>query len=74
MDGTTHREELTPREREVLVLLCRGLTNKEIARALGIRVATVNAHLDSIYLKLAVGTRTQAAMAAVREGYCEIGH
>ena len=72
MDEAAGREELTPREREVLVLVCRGLTNKEIARALGIRVATVNAHLDSVYLKLAVGTRTQAAMVAVRRGYCEV--
>jgi DNA-binding NarL/FixJ family response regulator len=72
VDEAAGREELTPREREVVVLMCRGLTNKEIARALGIRVGTVKSHVDSIFWKLGARSRTQAAMAAVRRGYCEV--
>lgn len=52
---------LTPRERAVLALAARGLTNKEIAAALCISPRTVGAHLLSVYDKLGVHTRTAAA-------------
>ncbi|MGH8889161.1 MAG: HD domain-containing phosphohydrolase [Acidothermaceae bacterium] len=59
---------LTPREAEVLVLLARGLSNADIARKLTLSRKTVSAHLEHIYRKLDVSTRTQAAMFAMRYG------
>jgi two-component system, NarL family, response regulator LiaR len=61
-------DPLTPREREVLALLGRGMANKVIARELGLAEKTVKAHVSSILAKLGVADRTQAALYAVREG------
>ncbi len=61
-------DALTAREREVLELLARGLTNKEIAEALVITTNTVKRHLKSIFTKLEVHTRSAAAAKAVRAG------
>jgi DNA-binding NarL/FixJ family response regulator len=58
--------ELTPREREVLRLLAGGGTNKEIAAALSIDVKTVMHHTSSIYRKLGVRGRVEAAAWAWR--------
>jgi DNA-binding NarL/FixJ family response regulator len=58
-------EILTSREREVLIELCRGLSNKEIARALSIGDVTVRLHLRGIFRKLGVRNRTQAALMAI---------
>ncbi len=55
---------LTPREREILRLLDDGLTNKEIARRLGIEVATVKNHVHNILEKLQVHRRGEAAARA----------
>ncbi len=60
---------LTPREMEVLLLLAEGLTNKQIATRLIITPRTVNFHLDNIYLKLNVNTRTEASIVAMRMGW-----
>lgn len=57
---------LTGREREVLGLVARGLTNKEIARELIVSPATVKAHVERIIAKLGVSDRTQAAVLAAR--------
>lgn len=57
---------LTPREREVLDRVAAGDTNVQIARALGIRPRTAEKHLEHVYAKLGVGSRT-AALARVRE-------
>jgi DNA-binding NarL/FixJ family response regulator len=57
---------LTDREREILELLRRGLANKEIATGLGITVKTVKTHLTSLFQKLGVLDRTQAALWAER--------
>jgi two-component system, NarL family, response regulator LiaR len=61
-------DPLTPREREVLSLVGRGMANKLIARELGLAEKTVKAHVSSILAKLGVADRTQAALYAVREG------
>jgi DNA-binding NarL/FixJ family response regulator len=56
--------ELTDRENEVLALVGRGMANKQIARALGIREATVKAHLTSVFQRIGVRDRTSAALWA----------
>ncbi|MFP5252370.1 MAG: response regulator [Actinomycetes bacterium] len=60
--------DLTPREREVLTLVAAGLANKQIARRLGITDRTVKAHLTSVFARLGVADRTQAALWAQRHG------
>lgn len=60
---------LSAREMEVVQLLIEGLTNKEIAAALYISPRTVKFHLDNIYSKLGVNTRTEAAIIALRRGW-----
>jgi DNA-binding NarL/FixJ family response regulator len=57
---------LTDREREILEHLRRGLANKEIAATLGISVKTVKSHLTSLFQKIGVMDRTQAALWAER--------
>lgn len=59
---------LSPREQEVLEVLARGATNKEIAASLGISGGTVKNHLKNILKKLHLGNRVQAAAYALREG------
>ena len=61
-------EQLTPREREVLALIARGMANKRIARELGVSEKTVKAHVGHVLAKLGVTDRTQAALHAVRAG------
>ena len=61
-------EALTPREIDVLELLAEGLSNKAIARRLGISDQTVKFHVSSITGKLGVHTRTAAVRTAVRRG------
>jgi DNA-binding NarL/FixJ family response regulator len=60
---------LTSREMEVLGLVAQGLSNLQIARELGLSVRTIEAHLTHIYNKLGVGSRTEAALLAQREGW-----
>ena len=57
-------EPLTEREKDVFRLLVRGLSNTEIARELIITVGTVKRHVNSIYGKLGVSSRTQAVARA----------
>ncbi|HEU5103464.1 MAG TPA: LuxR C-terminal-related transcriptional regulator [Roseiflexaceae bacterium] len=61
--------ELTTRELDVLRLLAEGRSNKAIASALGVSPRTVNFHLDNIYSKLGVASRTEAAIYALRQGW-----
>lgn len=66
--GADPAAALTPREREVLSLVAAGLANKQIARRLGITDRTVKAHLTSVFARLGVEDRTQAALWAQRHG------
>ncbi len=66
--GDIAREPLTPREVEVLQTLASGLTNKQIAVALGIRENTVKFHISSVYAKLGVLNRAEAVRVGVRQG------
>jgi DNA-binding NarL/FixJ family response regulator len=59
---------LTPRELEVLALLCEGLPNKLISRRLNISAATVKCHISRILDELGVASRLQAVVAAARFG------
>jgi NarL family two-component system response regulator LiaR len=59
---------LTPRERDVLALVARGLSNKRIALELGLKEKTVKVHVTHILAKLGLSDRTQAALYATREG------
>ena len=61
-------KSLTSREREVFDLLGRGLSNKEIAAALGIKLRTSRAHVESILRKLGVESRLQAGLVAAAHG------
>jgi DNA-binding NarL/FixJ family response regulator len=63
---------LTAREAEVLVHLAHGLSNAQIAAALTVSRRTVSTHLEHIYAKLGVATRTQAALFAMREGLVRV--
>jgi DNA-binding NarL/FixJ family response regulator len=60
--------DLTPREREVLQLVIEGHANKQIARRLGISEKTVKGHLTSVFQRIGVADRTQAALWAERTG------
>ncbi|OAP26961.1 Transcriptional regulatory protein LiaR [Amycolatopsis sp. M39] len=57
-------EGVTPRERDVLLLLGRGLSNRDIAAELGLAERTVKAHVGNLLAKLQVESRTQAALLA----------
>ena len=59
---------LTRREREILALLADGFGNKQIAARLGISTNTVKTHLELMFDKLDVSTRTEAVTAAARMG------
>ncbi len=62
------RSNLTPREHQVLQLVAKGLTNKEIGRAFGISDNTARNHVNNIIEKLDVSDRTEAATIAIRQG------
>ena len=67
------RTDLTPREIEILKLLSKGPTNKEIGRALSISENTVKNHVNSIIEKLEVSDRTEAATTAIQRGLISVG-
>ncbi len=65
-------EKLSARELEILKLTARGLSNKDIAQALEIKLRTVKGHLADIFSKLRVASRTEAVMAGLRAGFLSL--
>jgi DNA-binding NarL/FixJ family response regulator len=63
---------LTPREIDVLRLVAKGMTNRQVGRELGISHRTVRVHLTSTYRKLDVGSRTEAVTKALKCGWIVI--
>jgi DNA-binding NarL/FixJ family response regulator len=59
---------LSPREREVSLLIAQGLTNRQIARAMAITEKTVGSHVDHIMTKLDLRSRTRIAVWATQHG------
>ncbi|MFZ6771317.1 response regulator [Undibacterium sp. SXout7W] len=68
VSSTPEREKLTPRERETMVCLARGESNKEIARHLDVAESTVKIHVQNILKKLNLTSRVQIAVYAVEHG------
>ena len=71
-EGSEVRASLTPREHEILVLISRGLTMRQMATRLGISPRTVETHVAKLYRKLEVRTRIQAVSRAVSLGLVEL--
>lgn len=63
---------LSEREQEVLQLAARGLSNKEIARELGVGLRTVHTHFRRVFDKLGVASRTEAVVYALRRGWLHL--
>lgn len=70
MNGTTAptAPSLTPRESQVLGLIAKGQTNRQIARSLGVSEKTVKTHVTNLLRRIGAADRTQAALWAVRHG------
>ena len=66
--SSINEQGLSPRELEILALLSKGITNKEIALRLGISPETVRTHLGHIYEKLHVQSRTEAVTKYLKAG------
>jgi two-component system, NarL family, nitrate/nitrite response regulator NarL len=72
-EGPAPGDSLTPRQREIAVMLAQGKSNKEIARELKVLEGTVKLHVKGILRKLGVRNRTEAVLAAARAGYLPKG-
>jgi two-component system, NarL family, response regulator len=66
------RSNLTPREREILEMISKGLTNKQIGAALEISANTARNHVNNILEKLDVADRTEAVTTAIQQGLLEV--
>jgi len=65
----SHQGSLTEREMEVLKLAAKGMTNQEIAQELSLSVRTVQTHLSNIFGKMQVGSRTEAVLQGLKQGW-----
>lgn len=72
--GNDLADPLSDREMEVLQLMAKGMSNKEIGRALWISETTVKTHVSHILRKLSQSDRTQAVLAAVKAGLVRLSH
>lgn len=70
--GPEPEEPLSDREHEVLRLAARGMPNKQIGEILDLSVRTVQAHLSNVFRKLDVGSRTEALLHGLRQGWFTI--
>ena len=70
---TADLDALTPREREILLLLARGLSNQEIAQQLVVSETTVKTHVTRVLMKLNLRDRVQAAIYAYEHGVVVVG-
>jgi DNA-binding NarL/FixJ family response regulator len=70
--NTSIAAELSEREREVLRLLARGLTNTDIAQQLHLSEGTVRNYVSAVFAKLGVSDRAQAAVIALRHGLADL--
>lgn len=70
-EGRAYAEDLTPREKELLLEVARGLTNREVAQTLGLSEHTVKNHLKNILQKLHLDNRVQLARYAYERGMVE---
>ncbi len=68
-NGRQYTEELHPREIEVLKLVARGASNREIAGQLRLSERTVQTHLTNVFKRLQVSSRTEAVLQALKEGW-----
>ncbi len=73
-DGAPEEHKLTPRELDILRLVCLGRLNKEIAGELSLSIRTVEGHLNAILGKLGARSRTEAAMLASSKGWFNEGN
>lgn len=71
-DDAAEHGLLTPREVEILAAIGEGLSNKEMARQLGISAHTVKFHLEAIFEKLGAGSRAEAVTKGLRRGVIEL--
>lgn len=72
LGARSSRDILSEREREVLTLLAKGMSNKGIAAALGVTEGTIKSHVGMILANLEVEDRTQAVLAAIQRGLVHI--
>jgi DNA-binding NarL/FixJ family response regulator len=65
---------LSEREKEVLTLATKGLSNKDIAKELSITIRTVQAHFTSVFNKLSVNSRSEALLLGLKEGWLSLAN
>jgi DNA-binding NarL/FixJ family response regulator len=70
--AVTSTEHMTHREMEVLKLVARGMNNRDIAGELGVGLRTVKSHLEMIFSKMGVNSRTEAVLEALKRGWVSI--
>jgi DNA-binding NarL/FixJ family response regulator len=66
--ATSGESDLSPREREVVQQLGRGLTYEQVAITLGVSINTVRTHVRTVYEKLGAASKTEAVMLALQRG------